>query len=104
MTEQALRYNEGKPELSYVLDADYAIEGLCEVLAFGAEKYDRSNYKKGFPKEMLVDSLLRHLTKFMNGEELDEESGLHHTDHVLANAVFLSYHFNRKKEKHNEHK
>lgn len=98
--EQALRYNDGKPELSYILEADYAIEGVCDVLAFGAKKYDRGNYKKGFPKEKLVDSLLRHLTKFLNGEEYDEESGLHHTDHITANALFLAWHYNgRKNEK-----
>lgn len=96
-TEQAMRKNEGKVELSYILEADHAIKGVCEVLAFGAEKYDRGNYKKGFPKEKLADSLLRHLTSFLNGEELDTESGLHHTDHVLANALFLAYHYNGKK-------
>lgn len=99
MTEQAMRKNEGKPELSYILEADYAIKGVCEVLAFGAEKYDRGNYKKGFPKEKLADSLLRHLTSFLNGEELDQESGLHHTDHVLANALFLAYHYNGRKDR-----
>lgn len=98
--EQALRYNTGKPELSFILEADYAIEGVCEVLKFGSIKYDRSNYKKGFPKEQLIDSLLRHLTKYINGEELDGESHLHHLDHVLANSIFLSYHYNGKKDKY----
>ena len=94
---QSLRYNEGKAELSYILDADYAIEGACEVMSFGATKYDRNNWKKGFPKEKLMDSLLRHAIKFQNGEELDEESGLPHVDHLLCNAIFLAYHFNGRK-------
>ena len=100
--EQALRYNENKVQLSHILEADYAIEGVCEVLEFGAKKYDRSNYKKGFPKEQLIDSLLRHLTKYINGEELDSESNLHHLNHVLANSIFLAYHYNGKKEKFDE--
>lgn len=95
--EQALRYNEGKPQLSYILDANYAIEGICKVMEFGATKYERNNWKKGFPKEKLADSLLRHLTKFLNGEELDEESGLPHVDHIGCNALFLAQHFNGRK-------
>ena len=95
--EQSLRYNEGKAELSYILDADYAMEGACEVMTFGAKKYDRNNWKKGFEKEQLINSLLRHLTKFQNGEEVDEESGLPHVDHALCNAIFLAYHYNGRK-------
>ena len=93
------RFNQGKPELSYILDANYAIEGICDVMSFGATKYERDNWKLGFPKEKLADSLLRHLTKFLSGEELDEESGLPHVDHIGCNALFLAYHYNGRKHK-----
>lgn len=94
----AMRYNEGKSQLSYILSADYAIEGAVAVMENGANKYERNNWKKGFPSEKLTDSLLRHLMKFLNGEEFDEESGLPHIDHVLCNALFLSYHYNGRKD------
>ena len=33
----------------------------------------------------------RHLTSFMEGEENDSESKLHHVGHILCNALFLSW-------------
>ena len=88
--EKAMRFNTGKPELSYLLDAPIAIKGLCEVFAMGAEKYERDNWQKGLDKNQIIDSLLRHLTAFKNGELIDDESGKNHTFHVLWNALVLA--------------
>lgn len=91
-TEQALRYNTGKPELSYVLDVMPALKDMVAVMEFGAQKYDRNNWQKGFPKEKLLDSLLRHVDAFYSGEDVDPESGLPHVGHIMCNAAFLAYH------------
>lgn len=96
--EQALRYNEGKPELSYVLDVMPALKDMVAVLEFGANKYARNNWKKGFPKEKLLDSMLRHIDAFYSGEDIDPESGLPHVGHILCNAAFLGYHFGSNSE------
>jgi len=88
-TEKGERYNQGKPKWSLL---DYnTIEGLVKVLDFGMRKYAAHNWKKGLPYSEIVDSLQRHLNSFMNGEELDPESGLPHVDHMQCNTMFLSF-------------
>lgn len=87
--DRALRYNEGKPELSMV-DTEI-INLMAFVLMYGATKYPRDNWKKGFPRELVMDSLLRHAHAYANGEDNDEESGLSHLGHVATNAMFLAY-------------
>jgi len=89
-TEVALRHNEGKPRLFFLHTAPHAVEGAARVMAFGAEKYDLHNWKKGLKYTAQADSLLRHLEAFLNGEAIDKDSGLPHVDHVLVNALFLA--------------
>jgi len=92
------RKNDGKVALSYILDAPYAMAGMCDVMAFGAQKYARCNWQQGFPRDQLIDSLLRHLMALHNGETHDPESGLSHADHVLCNAVFLADQYNGRRD------
>lgn len=87
--KQALRYNEGKLQWSLV---DFkSIEGMVRVLEMGAKKYDRHNWRKGMPITQVSESLMRHLFAFLDGEDLDPESGLRHISHVMCNAMFIEY-------------
>lgn len=88
--QSALRYNQNKPQLSFILSAPAAMDELARVLEFGAQKYERDNWKKGMTKEVVADSALRHLSAMLNGEVLDPESGLRHSAHFLCNAMFLA--------------
>lgn len=83
----AKRYNKDKVQMS-LLPLD-CLEQVARVLEHGAAKYDRDNWKKGQPKEQIIDSLLRHLTRIQQGEERDQESGELHSAHVACNALFL---------------
>ena len=84
------RFNKGKAPVSAVLEAQHAISGCAQILAFGAKKYDRGNWRKGFNHTEVADSLLRHMSAYLSGEDLDPESGLPHVDHIMCNSLFLS--------------
>lgn len=71
---QAMRFNKGKPKLSFLLEAPHAIEAYSRVCEAGMEMrgYPRGNWKKGLPYTELVDSTMRHLKDFMNRKEVDD--------------------------------
>lgn len=99
--DKGMRFNAGKPQLSYIMSCDVAMTGLTRVMEFGAEKYARNNWKKGLDPTEVTDSLLRHLMAYTNGEVRDQESGLPHIDHVLFNAMALSTFGNREEPNDN---
>ncbi len=84
---QAMRYNKGKPQYSLV-DLSM-LEPLVRVLEYGANKYARYNYQKGFNQSQLIDSMLRHIADLIEGKTVDEESGQLIIGHIMANAMFL---------------
>ena len=70
---------------------EVAIEGMALAFSYGAKKYDRFNYRNGIHYTRLTDSLGRHSLAFLKGEDMDPESGLPHTYHILANAAMIEY-------------
>jgi len=85
MTDKALRYNEGKPELSYILDFNRALAAVAAVSQQGAIKYERGNWKKGGkPDTEYLDAALRHLVEHQNSGPYDPDIGTLH----IANAVW----------------
>jgi hypothetical protein len=84
--DTALRYNTGKPQW-HLVDMK-ALEPMIRVLEYGAKKYSPDNWRKGMPREMVLDCLMRHVVALLDGEENDPESGLPHMGHVMCNAMF----------------
>lgn len=86
----AKRNNEGKPRLSLIPRA-IQVE-MAKVLTFGEKKYSLHNWRGGGEKctaHYLMDSCQRHITAYLAGEDLDEESGLHNLGHAACNIAFL---------------
>jgi len=81
-----LKFDKGKPPLS-LLDR-HALEEIAKVLAFGADKYEAHNWRKGISQSRLIDAALRHLFAYADGEDLDPESGLSHLAHTGCCVVF----------------
>ena len=63
------------------LDPD-AIMSVAEVAGFGATKYERMNYLRGFDWSLAFDAAMRHGMEFWAGRETDPESGLPHAAHA----------------------
>lgn len=89
MDGSAMRYNTGKMDWSLV---DFvSLEPLAEAMMYGADKYERDNWKKGQSVDGLKSSLLRHVFAYIDGEDFDIESGVHHLGHALANIMMTLY-------------
>lgn len=94
MIAEGIKNDQEKSRMD-LLDAD-ALEGLAEVLTFGAKKYDAHNWRAGIKNSRLVSALLRHLMAIQRGELFDPESGKPHIDHIGCNWMFLSYNFKNR--------
>ena len=87
-----MRKNQGKPKLSHLLHMPHAMTGLVRVMEDGDEKYSPAA-ERGWMKydqAEAVDSLMRHLTAWMDGAECDVESGLPHVHHIIFNACMIA--------------
>ena len=86
------KYDDGKPRLGEMIK-DFAIPliELSKVWEFGANKYEKSNWKKlDNPIDRYTNALLRHLV----AEEYciyDNESNLLHATHIAFNSLARLY-------------
>jgi len=82
-----LRHNTGKAELSYVPSS--TLFAISKVFMYGAQKYSPNNWRRGMSWTSVYNCLQRHLLKWYDGEELDDESLVPHLYHIIANAAML---------------
>lgn len=66
-----------------------ALQRVAEVYAFGAEKYEAHNWRKGYAWSLSFGAMQRHLAAFWEGEERDPESGLSHLAHAAFHVLGL---------------
>lgn len=81
-------YDDGKPPLACL-----PLKGLREVALvqlYGKEKYgDFYNYKKGIEISRNASCAMRHIADFMDGKDLDSESGRSHLAHAACRLLFI---------------
>lgn len=86
--EQAVKHDADKAP--WDLLPHEAVNGMLQVLAFGRQKYDAHNWRKGMAWSRFIAAAYRHLTAFLAGDDIDDESGLPHIDHLMCCVAFLS--------------
>ena len=81
------KYDEGKNRMGLVLQGfSNALWEVGRVGTFGCQKYGEGNWQyleNGIDR--YKDALCRHLFQWMQGEEIDKESGIKHLSHALWN-------------------
>lgn len=56
----------------------------------GAKKYGPYNWRtEEVAVSVYISACLRHIGKYFNGEDFDEESGVHHLGHAIAGLNIL---------------
>lgn len=77
-----VKHDQGKPDFSHMTWE--LMEVHARVRMFGATKYERDNWHKGFKITRSLAAALRHIFKFLSGEDNDQESGLSHLGHAVC--------------------
>lgn len=78
----------GKLEMDRLVEFYPALEDLVRVIQFGSEKYEPLSWKKVDPADFR-GAMMRHTMKYLKGEEVDEESGIHHLAHAAWNCLAI---------------
>jgi hypothetical protein len=87
--EPGAKLDNGKLRAHLVLsDFSRALEAVCEVGTFGANKYSPRGWKSvPGALERYQDAMMRHWLAIQRGEEIDSESGLRHEAHFAWNVL-----------------
>lgn len=85
---EGVKYDQGKVLMGCI--PPHAELAIAKVLTFGANKYDRENWRKLDNIQVrYLDATMRHLNAYRRGEELDVESGESHLAHAACCLMFM---------------
>ena len=88
------KFDGGKPTFDFLCGLTEELSKVNGVMEYGAEKYERDNWKKGTSEADIrryKNATLRHVFAALNNEQCDEESGLEHLAHAATNCLFVMY-------------
>lgn len=83
--ESGKKYDYDK--LRYDLIPVNALEGVAEIMTYGASKYGSNNWQGVRPADRYFAASQRHLMSIRKGEHDDPESGLKHLDHAITSLM-----------------
>lgn len=87
MQHEGIKYDGDK--IRYDLLPPELLQGVAEILTFGAKKYSERNWEKGMDWGRVYGALQRHLWAWWRGEDKDPETGKSHLWHAGCCIAFL---------------
>ena len=89
---EGIKFDGGKLRLAEMMqDFRLPLSAVCRVWEFGADKYEKSNWKKvDNAVDRYTNAMLRHLME-EEAKPFDDESELLHAAHVAWNAIARLY-------------
>lgn len=95
---EGVKNDDGKTD--WTLVPWEGLGAVVEVLAFGARKYSRDNWRiVPDARDRYVKATLRHVVSLARGEWADLESGLPHAAHAACCLLFVLALASEKPEK-----
>lgn len=91
--EGGIKFDSGKPR--YDLIPPEPLDGLANLYALGAKKYEDRNWEQGLKWSRVFSAMMRHAWKWFRGEDYDGEDGQHHLLSVIWCAMALYTYFVR---------
>lgn len=80
----------GVKKVSFTKTSSIALAHCAMAMMDGARKYGAYNWRdKPVLATIYVDAALRHLLAWYEGEEMAEDSGVHHLGHAMACCSIL---------------
>lgn len=87
MSNEGIKLDQGK--IRFDLFPGDVLWAICDILTFGALKYEARNWEKGMDWSRLFGALQRHTWAWWQGEDKDLETGKSHLWHAGCCIVFL---------------
>ncbi len=80
---------KGQKDERYDLFPFDALDEVARVYSVGAKKYEDDNWLRGYAWRLSAGALLRHVARFMCGEDRDPETGCLHLAHACWHTLTL---------------
>ena len=81
------KFDQGKPKFSLL--PTKALKLVAQIFTGGEVKYGAYNHMKGTTWCRYWDAASRHMNAWLDGEDLDPESGKNHLAHAIASLLIL---------------